>query len=123
MTECVDDSLDIGTDPGDLTYRVVPGERSTPSLMFAEENPDGTTGDPLPWPEAPVMVFADFNDRAEFSVTADLSASEAPDPVVADAVATWELTPEQTALLVDYAPVRIRVDDETWWSGVVSCQS
>lgn len=104
-------SLVLGPDPGRLIVRVVPGERMSASLILT----DAETGDPTAWPEAPVLVFDSFD------VTATLSATAAPYDVVADALATWDLTADQTTGLT--GRVRLRVDDETWWNGRVQCQS
>lgn len=113
------DPLVIGTDEGELTVKIRRGERCTaPLLLEVLADPDDPeSGTPEAWPAAPQLVFPGF------TVTAVLTASEAPDPVVANAVATWEITPEQTATVDLNADVRIRVDNETWWSGGVLCRS
>lgn len=112
------DPLDIGTSEGDLTVRIRRGEKCTPTLLLTKlvDPEDETSAVPEAWPAPPELVFPTF------TVTAVLSASEAPDPVVADAVATWTITPEQTAVLDLNDDVRLRTSAETWWSGSVLCR-
>lgn len=113
MSYCDDtDSLVLGTEAGGLEVRVIPGEARTFLLVLTEVD-----GPPVAWPAAPELVFASF------TLTATLGPSAAPLAVVADALATWTLSAELSATLSEYDPVRLRVSGETWWIGVVRCQS
>jgi len=111
---CSDDNtLVLGTDEGDLIVKIRPGQPRTFQTYLSE----GDNETPIAWPEAPLLVFPDL------TVTATLTATEAPLEVVANSMATWVLSAEETETLIDYTTAEVIVAGETWWVGVVRCPS
>lgn len=116
MTECATTGLELGTEPEQLTVKVVPGSAWGASLELIEYDPDDDTETVIAWHEAPVLEFAP--DGAEpFDVTATLSTADS----VADALAAWSMTAEQVDLLSSNDPVRLTVNGEAWAMGTVLC--
>lgn len=112
--------LELGPNPEDLKVTVIPGEPWGRSLVLDEYDPQTGTTTVISWPTEPVLEFGDPEDPI-VSVTAVLSTD--PDTSTVGAVASWSMGEGQVALLADFMPVRLTVDDETWAIGVVSCLS
>lgn len=114
MTCTSDGTVDLGQEPLSLAVYVRPGQTWSDSMVLVAVA-DGTET-VIAWPSAPVLQFGP-EDSPVVSVTGVLS--EDPDSSTVDALASWSMTIEETALITAYMSARLLVDARTWLEGQV----